>query len=204
MIPTNAPVAPALRIVVLAAGFSLRLGQPKALARIRGKTLIRRSVELLAPLVESPIIVVLPVRAHRIRGALRGCRVSFVENRRRAEGMSTSVARGLLQNRYGASLLLPVDLAELSRRDVERLIVRWRGSRRRIAARNAEGSAVTPLILPRRFRDSALKISGDRGLKGWVARLNAHDLVLVHMPSAEFDADTPGDLQRARRRRGGG
>src|SRR5271155_2813035 len=50
MIPMNAPALPTLRVLILAAGLSRRLGQPKALARVHGVSLIRRLLLLLAPL----------------------------------------------------------------------------------------------------------------------------------------------------------
>ncbi len=86
---------PLVRMVVLAAGLSTRLGSPKALARIRGTSLIRNTVRLLTPLGTSPIIVVIPARAVRVRAELRGLPVRFIENPRRAQGLSTSVRCGL-------------------------------------------------------------------------------------------------------------
>jgi CTP:molybdopterin cytidylyltransferase MocA len=97
-------------------------------------------------------------------------------------------------------LLLPLDLATLKRRDVERLVLRWRGSRRRVVARRADNRGVTPLILPRRFYARALGISGDRGLRDLLRQLPEEDIVLMNLPSAAFDVDTPHDLEHARRR----
>jgi molybdenum cofactor cytidylyltransferase len=198
MIPTNSVT---LRIVVLAAGFSARLGKPKALSRVRGMSLIRSTVRLLAPFAASRIIVVAPPRALRIRAELRGHALMFVENPHRAMGLSTSVRRGLLQARYSAAvLLLPLDLARLERRDVARLVARWRGARRRVVARRIGNHGGTPLILPRWLCRQACDISGDAGLKEFVGHLPKKDLVLVDLPSAAFDVDTPHDLERARRR----
>jgi len=202
----NASAAPALSIVVLAAGFSARLGQPKALARIRGEGLLRRTVRLLATTGEHRVIVVVPPGASRIRAALRGCQVDFGVNSRRAQGMSTSVRCGLRRARYSAAtLLLPMDLAALTARDLGRLLRRWQGSRRRVVARKADDRGVTPLILPRRFYAGALRVEGDSGLRHLVGRLPGEDIVLLDLPSAALDVDTRADLERARRRtrRGG-
>ena len=56
MIPTNAVAG--VRLVVLSAGLSARLGSPKALARIRGVTLLRRTLRTVAPLAAARVIVV--------------------------------------------------------------------------------------------------------------------------------------------------
>ncbi len=200
MIPTNA--AAGVRLVVLSAGFSTRLGSPKALARIRGVTLLRKTVRTLAPLAAARIIVVLPPRATRARAEIRGERVEVVVSRRRSQGLSASVKSGLFRARFSAAaLMLPVDLPWLERREVARLIARWRSSRRTVVARRVGGRAGTPLILPRRLFAGAQRIGGDFGLRTLVNALPEGELELVELPSAAPDVDTPEDLERARRRR---
>jgi molybdenum cofactor cytidylyltransferase len=204
MISTKPNRLPMPRVVLLAAGFSARLGKPKALARVRGRSLIERTLRVLAPFASAAIIVVVPPRASRLRTELRGYRSILVANPRRSDGLSSSVHRGLQQARYEAAVLLvPVDLPYLERRDIARLIARWRGARRRvtarrIAARPFGAEAAAPLILPRRLYPSALGIAGDVGLKVLIRHLPAHDVALVSLDSAAFDVDTARDLERAR------
>ncbi len=195
---------PRVRIVVLAAGLSARLGRPKTLVRVRGTSLICNTVRLLAPLANSPIIIVIPARAARVRAELRGLPVRFVENRARAQGLSTSVRCGLAAAYPGAAvLLLPVDLARLKRHDLARLLSRWRGSRRRLVASRFGRHGGAPLIIPRWLCTRALTISGDRGLRDLVSRLPPENLTLVKLPTAAADVDTPEDLERARRHSSG-
>ena len=109
--------------------------------------------------------------------------------------------RGLARARYGSAvLLLPVDLAHLEVRELRRMILRWCGSRRRVIARRIGDHGGTPLILPRWLCAQASRVSGDRGLKELVGRLAAAERTLVHLPSAQWDIDTPQDLAHARRR----
>lgn len=197
----NSRTAPKLCIVVLAAGFSARLGRPKALARVQGVTLVRRTLLALPAARGIDVFVVTPPRAARLRAELSGLKVSVIENRRRADGLSSSIRRGLRATRAaGAALLLPVDLAHLTRRDLERLIGRWRAASRRLVARRVGAFPGTPLILPRRMFDLADELRGDEGLKERIGRLPCRDRALVDMPSAEFDVDTPQDLRLARTR----
>ena len=178
MIPTNAVAG--VRLVVLSAGFSARLGSPKALAGIRGVTLLRRTVRTVAPLAAARVIVVLPPRAVRARAELRGERVDVAVSSRRSQGLSASVRAGLFRARYSAAvLILPVDLPWLECREIARLIARWRLSRRSVVARRV----------------------GERaGLKNLVNGLPADELELLDVPSAALDVDTPEDLRLARRR----
>lgn len=188
---------------MLAAGFSRRFGKPKLLARIGGTSLLAATLRILAPLARDPVIVVVPPRSCRLRAALRGFRVRFVENPQRAAGLSSSVRCGLRRARYSAAvLLLPADLVELERRDIARLIARWAGARRRVVARRLGTHGAAPLILPHRLIPDALGISGDAGLRELIRRLPAEALALVHMPSAALDVDTPRELALARRTRG--
>jgi molybdenum cofactor cytidylyltransferase len=200
--PRSLAQGPRLRIVVLAAGFSARLGQPKALARIHGLSVLHRTIRTLSPFrAACSIIVVIPRRAVRYTLGFPRRSVAFVANADRATGLASSVRLGLRRARHSAGiLLLPVDLVDLKRRDVARLIARWHGARRRVAARRVEAHAGAPLILPRWLYARAGELAGDAGLRELVRRLPRRAVSLTDLPSAELDVDTPQDLDRARRR----
>jgi molybdenum cofactor cytidylyltransferase len=193
---------PTLGIVVLAAGFSHRLGRPKALATVRGKNLLTRTIQVLTPYSTTKILVVVPAAAARYRIGISAGRVRFAVNPRRASGLASSVRLGIhLSRHYSAVLLLPVDLVHLNQLDVGRLLARWRGSPRRVAARRIGGRVGTPLILPHWLYASAAELTGDEGLRDVIRRLPDSILAPMHMPSALTDVDTPEDLERARRHR---
>jgi molybdenum cofactor cytidylyltransferase len=197
---------PRLNVLVLAAGFSARLGRPKALARVRAFSLLRRTLTLVSRFSPAKIVVVIPRRAARYRIEARGLKVDFAANPRRADGLSSSVRRGIVRCRYSpALLLLPVDMAALHQRDVARLISRWRAARRCVIARRIGPPGGTPrggvpLILPRWLYARALTVTGDIGLRDLVSGLPAPQRVLLNLPSAALDVDTPPDLRAARRR----
>jgi molybdenum cofactor cytidylyltransferase len=202
----NVITLPGLQVLVLAAGFSSRLGHPKPLARVRALSLLRRTLAVVARFAPAKIIVVIPRHAARYRIEARGVKVVFTANPRRADGLSSSVRRGITLARYSpALLLLPVDLAALQPRDVARLISRWRAARRCVIARRIERQGGTPrggvpLILPRWLYSRALEVTGDIGLRDLVSGLPATQRVLLNLPSAALDVDTPQDLRAARRR----
>jgi molybdenum cofactor cytidylyltransferase len=189
-----------LQIIVLAAGFSSRLGRPKALARVHGVSLLRSTLELAATLKCAKIIAVVARRSARHDAQARGIDVTFVTNSRRNQGLSSSVRRGIAEARYApAVLLLPVDLGRLKGRELARLIRRWRAAPRSVIARRIGRIGAAPLVLPRRLYPRALRITGDVGLRELLAQLPAASRVLVDMPSAASDIDTPQDLKAARR-----
>ena len=202
----NSHTPPKLHVVVLAAGFSSRLGRPKPLARVRTMSLLRRTLTLVSRLAPAQIVVVVPRRAARYRSEARGFKVVFAANPRRADGLSSSVRRGIALARHSpALLLLPVDLAGLQPRDLVRLISRWRAARRCVVARCIGERGGTPrggvpLILPRWLYARALAVRGDIGLRDLVGGLRAPQRVLLNLPSAALDIDTPLDLGAARHR----
>lgn len=199
----NSGVGPRLRVVILAAGLSARFGGVKALARIRGRTLLRRTLACASAVSRQDPIIVVPPRSPRLRAEGRGIAARWVVNRRRLQGQSTSLHTGLRGARHAtAALILPVDLAWLQGVDLEALIRRWRAAPRRIVARRESGRAAVPLILPKCRFAAALLVHGDTGLRGYVASLPVSDRVLVDLPHAAFDVDTREDLRRARARRG--
>ena len=200
----NAVSLPGLQILVLAAGFSSRLGRPKALARVRSVSLLRRTLILAARLGPAKIIVVLPRGAARYRIEARGLNVVFVANPRRADGLSSSVRCGVAHARHSpALLLLPVDLAVVRQADISRLISHWRAARRSVVARRIGPRGGVPLILPRRLYPRALAVTGDIGLRELINGLPSKERVLVDLPTAALDVDTPQDLRAARLRRSG-
>lgn len=197
----NSRSLPQLRVLILAAGFSSRLGEPKAVARVHGRSLLRNAFELAAFFAPAQIIAVVPRNAARYRIEARGINVVFKVNSQRARGLSSSVRSGITAARYSpAVLLLPVDLVDLRHHDVIRLLGSWRAARRRVIARRIGPHGGTPLILPRWLYSRGLTLQGDIGLREMVNTLPGDAVRLVDMPSAGVDIDTPQDLKAARRR----
>ncbi len=193
---------PVLRIVILAAGFSRRLSAPKALARVRAVSLLRRTARVLAPHANADLIVIAPPQHARYRVELRRLNAVIVANPHRSRGLSSSVRIGLARARYASAILfVPVDLAALRCRDVARLIAAWRAARRKLVARRIGPAGGTPLILPRRLFPVAARIEGDAGLRDVLRAARADERRFVPMPSAGLDVDTRADLARARRAR---
>ena len=198
----NPRTGPRLAIVILCAGHSRRLGSPKALARVRGVGLLRRTARLLASFAAAGMAVIAPPKHRRHAVELAGFDVKIHVNRQRARGLSSSV-RVAIAHAGGASavLIVPVDLPGLERRDIARLIAAWHATPRRTVARRIGAGGGAPLILPRRFFPAARALEGDVGLRDWLRQLPAEQRRFVPMPSAAADVDTPQDLRAARGRR---
>ncbi len=196
----NAVLPRKLQIVVLAAGFSSRMGRPKLLARIHGVSLLRRTLKAVSSPRSGQIIAVVPRNAARYRCEALGMKVRWVMNARRAQGLSSSVRRGIAAARYApAILLLPADLMHLKNRDLLKLARRWQCAPRRLIARRIGLAGAAPVILPRWLFARASGLAGDVGLRELIRQLPVASRILVDMPSAASDVDTLQDLKGARR-----
>jgi molybdenum cofactor cytidylyltransferase len=195
----NATSLAQLRIVILAAGFSSRLGRPKALARIHGVTLLRRALKLASSLKAADILAVVPRNAARYRVETRGTKVILVVNPHRAQGLASSVRLGIARSRYSPAILfVPVDMVNLTGGDLNRLVRARQSARRRVIARRIGTRGAAPMILPRRLYSPASGIAGDVGLRLLMAQLPGDSVELIDLPSAALDIDTPKDLNAAR------
>ncbi|HEX9896192.1 MAG TPA: nucleotidyltransferase family protein [Dehalococcoidales bacterium] len=98
-------------VLILAAGFSRRMGQFKPLLTISGETIIDHLiVTFLTSKVE--VHVVVGYRGQELIKALKNREVTFVENTDYAHGMFTSVQAGVraLKPGYEAFFVMPVDI----------------------------------------------------------------------------------------------
>src|SRR5690349_10380311 len=82
-------------IVLLAAGGSTRLGQPKQLLPWKGGTLLSHSLAVAGDTGAQPVILVLGAGAETIQQAVDTDEVTVVYNREWKEGMAASIRCGM-------------------------------------------------------------------------------------------------------------
>lgn len=195
--------APAHAAVLLAAGASRRLGQPKALVEVDGEPLVRRTARHLAATAPHVLIVVTgeATLGERIDAALAGIPFTRVACPAWAQGMGASLRAGLDAAGawpVAAALACPCDLPRLSNAHLDALLAAWRADPHRAAACRYEGIVGAPAILPRTAFDAITRLD-DRGARDWL-RAQA-DVAQVDAPALAFDLDRPEDLPGHRDRR---
>ena len=189
--------------VVLAAGASTRLGQPKQLLRLvasGGETLLDHAIATARAGGAMPIFVVLGASVEEIQreAQLRGCMV--VRNEAWAEGMASSVRAGVsavLEHVVDASgvLLLVCDQPELTADHVRALLTAHAEEPEGIAASRYAGRLGVPAVLPRALFPALLALKGDRGAR---SLFESSGLAIREVEFAEgaWDIDSTEDLQR--------
>lgn len=190
----------ALAALLLAAGSSCRLGQPKQLVRWKGRTLLRRAVDAALGAGATPVLCVLGSSAEACLAELADLPVSTVIHHGWREGMGSSLRAGLTALEaqapgWAGVLVLPCDLprvdADSLRRLVDAAAVRPELA---LVASTFAGTVGPPAILPVRFAPELRGLAGDRGARALLER-HADELVTVELPEAAADVDDAGDLR---------
>src|SRR3954453_13687701 len=81
--------------LILAAGASSRLGQPKQLVRIGSESLIRRAVNAASEGGCTPVVVVVGELRQEIEAELRGTSAFLIDNRSWWRGIGPSIRCGI-------------------------------------------------------------------------------------------------------------
>ncbi len=189
--------------MLLAAGGSSRLGAPKQLLRLGGRSLVRRAAEALLQAGCAPVVVVLGAEADAVRAELEGLRVAPVLNPAWGGGLATSLRCGLLAlpDSAAAALVCPSDQPAVSSALFERMLLLQRSSGKPIVAcRYGDVVGAPALFLRARFPE-LLALQGDAGARAVLARA-PDDVASVDFPEGAFDVDTPEDEARWRARCG--
>jgi molybdenum cofactor cytidylyltransferase len=187
--------AHSLHVIVLAAGASSRLGQPKQLVKLGGRPALHIVVSNAVAVAGHAVTVVVGAHAQELTHLLAHSPASVVVNRHWDEGMASSLRHGLAAVPATASAVLVMlgDQVAVSADDLKRLINAWNGHDTVIASAVYQGHVGVPAIFPRWCFSELRELRGDQGARMIIQR-HAQRLVHVQMPNAAIDLDTPEDL----------
>lgn len=187
--------------VVLAAGGSRRLGRAKQLVRHEERTLLERTITAAVESDADPVVVVLGAAADEIRAAIQlpSERVRFVVNERWAEGMGTSIARGVqtlleIDPAADSALILVCDQPALDASVLTRLLQLAAAEPTKILLSDYGAGRGPPVLFPRFCFNELLGLRGDSGARE-VHRRHADVLLAVPFPGGALDIDVPRDLK---------
>jgi len=190
----------ALYAVILAAGASTRLGQPKQLLRVNGVPLVVQAARQALTFCRGGVVIVTGNAHERVVDALGELPVRAIYNPAWQEGLGASIRQGIGvvgENARGILMML-VDQPMIDDSDFERLVSAWADQPHRIAAASYGGSLGVPAIFPVSYRERLGRLHGDRG----ASRIINDDAtaIAVDLPHADFDLDTPADLEALQHR----
>lgn len=191
-------------IVLLAAGGSSRLGQPKQLLRHEGTSLVRRAAE--RALAASPVVtVVLGARREDVAAELNGLAVRCVDNPDWALGQGSSLHAGLraLPPDVDGALLMLCDQVRVDAAHLRSLISSFERTRAPIVASAYASTRGVPALFSRALFSELEALPPTGGARGLIAR-DPSRVVEVPLPGGEEDVDTAEDALRLTRSGRGG
>lgn len=188
--------APRHALVLLAAGASRRLGEPKQLLRLDGETLVHRAARLGLATAPAQALLVLGAQAEATWAAVDGLDLQRVDCPDWDEGLGASLCAGLAAVSAGCdgALVLLCDQPALDAVHLQSLVASWRQDPTRAAASAYAGVLGVPALLPRAWFEPLFRNHGDRGARD-LLRERAGDVKAIPAPALSADIDLPGDLE---------
>ncbi|MDR3294359.1 MAG: histidine phosphatase family protein [Clostridiales Family XIII bacterium] len=179
--------------VILAAGYSSRMGGFKPLLSIGGMSALEIQLRMLRSAGVGDIVVVTGHARERLAGQIAeaGAREAF--NSDFAKGMFASVQAGIRKMPAGsACLLMPADCPLISAGTVKALLAAHEKHPASFIVACYRGKKGHPLLIPAQYTQEILAHDGEGGLK---AVTNRHEEYLIRLETddegAVLDMDTP-------------
>jgi molybdenum cofactor cytidylyltransferase len=190
---------PRIGIIVLCAGNASRFGAAKLALPIAGIAMARRAA--IAAVRASPEVVVVTGSRHKLIAPLvSDLDVEVSYNLDWAQGMGGSIAHGVQRLRDVApsaagAIIALADQVHIGAEEFAELIVAHEHAPGHIiAARYAERLGA-PCLFPEAYFDELSNLKGSAGARALLERHSGR-VRAIAMPRAEFDVDTPADLER--------
>ncbi|MBC8139725.1 MAG: nucleotidyltransferase family protein [Fibrella sp.] len=192
-----------LAAVILAAGGSTRLGQPKQLLRFQGEPFVTRIARITDDIGCSPIVIVTGSSAPEVEGVLEPLPFTrTVFNPDWETGMGSSIRAGISAlladgTSFDAVLLLVCDQPLVSETLLFHISETYQDSGKKVVASEYNGIWGVPCVFDRDILPELAALGATGGAKSVIERhRRAKDAISVPFPGGAFDVDTPADWER--------
>lgn len=181
--------------IILASGYSRRMGKNKLTLRYRGKSLIEYTIETILQCGFSEVILVAREEEIIEIGNRNGLKV--IKNENAAKGISESIKLGVMQAaQTDGYMFFTADQPFLDIDTVKGLIHEFREKVACIIIPRCEGKRGSPVIFPYRFKAELLKLHGDVGGKVIINKnIDSTRFVEIQDSMKLFDIDTNEDYE---------
>ena len=175
--------------IILAAGASTRLGQPKQLVMLDGERLLERAIRIARQAGCEPVVVVLGASAETILSECDLEEAAVVINADWEEGMAASIACGVaaVDGEVEGALVMACDQPAVTSAHLQALM----NTGEVTASMYAERRGI-PAYFPAASFEDLMALEGDVGARDLLRTAPA-----VHLEDGELDVDTPAEMNRA-------
>lgn len=186
-------------ILIFAAGGSSRMGRPKQLLQLEGKSLVRRAAQTAIDAGGQPVGVVTGAASHQVAAEVRDLPVHIAMNPSWEQGMGSSIRTGMkrlleIEPNLDAMIIMLCDQPGISASTLRRLVDAHAQTGKPLCAASFGDAIAPPALFAHQFFDELLSIPPQHGAKQILLRHSA-DLLRVDCPEAARDVDTPADYE---------
>ena len=181
--------------IILASGFSRRMGADKLLLEIDGETIIERVIKATSNSKLDKIVLVYRKKEIAEIGDKYGVRT--IHNKNADLGQSQSMKLGIeASGGTEAYMFIVGDQPFLTEGLINELIEEYRKGELPIIIPYFDGERSMPMIISSVYRDELLKVSGDKGGRD-IVKNNPNKIKIVHIKDKKIgmDLDTPEDFK---------
>jgi len=186
-------------VIVLAAGASTRLGQPKQLLPYQKNNLLNTTISTAMSSDCWPVVVVLGAYATSIQQSINQAPDAVLHNRQWATGMGTSIKSGISwlerwSQPVEAVILTVCDQPFITAALFNQLVDTYKTTKKPIIASAYANTIGVPALFEHSFFP-ILKGLDKAGAKS-VIKNHQEDVSTIAFPNGDIDIDTPGDYQK--------
>jgi molybdenum cofactor cytidylyltransferase len=186
-------------LIILAAGASIRLGNPKQNLIFQNKTLLERSIETAVGSECRPIIVVLGANADGIDIGIKDKNVEFIFNPNWNEGMASSIRIAISEiekhEEISNVLIMLCDQPFVKSKLIADMLLKQQETDKAIVACKYNDTIGVPVLFDRSLFDELLLLKGQEGAKK-ILKDHPQDVVTIPFDKGSIDIDTQEDYNR--------
>ncbi|OIQ36874.1 MAG: hypothetical protein BM563_09935 [Bacteroidetes bacterium MedPE-SWsnd-G1] len=189
-----------VKILLLAAGSSSRMGRPKQLLPWKNATLIEHQINILLAL-KFPVTVVLGAYSDEIQEHIKMKPITIFTNRNWKDGMGSSISFGLVEmlkktSTFDGVCIVLVDQPLLTKSFLMKMIDSFNVTRKHIIVSSSNDNIKGPPVLfPSVYFNELIKLKGDFGAKQLIKE-QANNIKLVFGGDELIDIDTQEEYNK--------
>ncbi|KAA0989305.1 nucleotidyltransferase family protein [Dyadobacter aurulentus] len=185
-------------IIILAAGNSSRLGEPKQLLLFQHKTLLRHIAEIAVEIADQKVIVVTGSSAALIENEVSKLPCQTVFNGHWLDGMASSIVKGItaLNESYPdiSGCIIAVSDQPFVTAEIFQNLIAEANTGTAIAASSYGDTLGTPVFFSKSYFDQLLQLKGSEGAKKLILA-HQSNVRTVPFPLGTVDIDTQEDYK---------
>jgi molybdenum cofactor cytidylyltransferase len=190
-------------LILLAAGASRRLGKPKQLLELGGKTLLLRSAEAANNSQCDAIVVVLGSNSEGFKGELEELDLENVYNEYWTDGMGSSISAGMkrlleIEPNLNAAIVMVCDQPFVSSEIIDKLIGKFLDEKKSIVASKYAESFGVPALFERDLFPDLMDLRGTKGAKTLILKYQSL-AAFIDFPRGNVDIDSAEDHFKLRK-----